>query len=85
LKTVNLTINGIKREFTVDPEMVLIDLLREKLDLRRQAVLRPERQCGRLHRHCQRQGCPSCLQKVEKLDNAEVITGGRFGKPEIPH
>ncbi|MDD5702177.1 MAG: molybdopterin-dependent oxidoreductase, partial [Dehalococcoidales bacterium] len=86
MKTVNLTINGIKREFTVDPDMVLIDLLREKLDLTgaKQSCDR-KGQCGACTVIVNGKAVRSCLQKVEKLDNAEVITVEGLGTPENPH
>ena len=51
MKKVQLVINGTKREFVVGPGQVLLQLLREDLDLTGQTVLRPERPVRGLYGH----------------------------------
>jgi aldehyde oxidoreductase len=86
MKKVTLTINGVKKEFTVSPDRVLLDLLREDLRLTgtKQSCDR-KGQCGACTVIVNGKAVQSCLTKVAKLEGAEVITVEGLGTPENPH
>jgi len=83
---VNLIINGKKHTFSVDPDMVLIDLLRNDLHLTgtKQSCDR-KGQCGACTVIVDGKAVRSCLTKVSKLEGSEVITVEGLGTPENPH
>ena len=68
------------------PDKVLIDLLREDLNLTgaKQSCDR-KGQCGACTVIVDGKAVRSCLQKVERLDGADVITVEGLGTPENPH
>ena len=86
MKKIMLTINGVKREFTVEPDKVLLDLLRRDLNLTgtKQSCDR-KGQCGACTVIVNGQAVRSCLKKVVDLDGAEVITVEGLGTPDNPH
>jgi aldehyde oxidoreductase len=86
MKTITLTINGEKRQFTASPETVLIDILRTDLHLTgtKQSCDR-KGQCGSCVVIVNGKAVRSCLSKVAKLDGAEVISVEGLGTPENPH
>jgi aldehyde oxidoreductase len=86
VKRVCSTINGRIYEFVVDPDRVLLDLLREDLGLTgaKQACDR-KGQCGACTVIVNGKAVPSCLIKVASLDAARVITIEGLGTPENPH
>ncbi len=83
---VRLKINGTWREFVVKPDRVLLDLLREDLGLTgaKQSCDR-KGQCGACTVIVDGKAVRSCLQKVAKLDGAEVVTVEGLGTPDNPH
>jgi len=83
---VSLTINGMKKQVDVNPETVLIDLLREDLHLTgtKQSCDR-KGQCGACTVIVDGKAVRSCLKKVVDLDGADVITVEGLGTPENPH
>ncbi len=85
-KKVTLKVNGVKRDFTVEPGKVLIDLLREDLGLTgtKQSCDR-KGQCGACTVIVNGKAMRSCLQKVAGLDGATVTTIEGLGTPEKPH
>lgn len=86
MQTITLTINGIQRQITASPEMVLIDLLRKDLHLTgtKQSCDR-KGQCGACMVIVNGKAVRSCLTKVVKLEDAEVISIEGLGTPENPH
>jgi len=83
---VNLTINGKPRQFRVEPDKVLLDLLREDLGLTgtKQSCDR-KGQCGVCTVIVNGKAGRSCITKVVNLEGAEVISIEGLGTPENPH
>ena len=81
-----LKVNGHFHELIVPPEMVLLDLLREDLNLTgaKQSCDR-KGQCGACTVIVDHKAVRSCLVKVKDLHNAEVITVEGLGTPDNPH
>jgi aldehyde oxidoreductase len=86
VKTVTLTVNGVKRKVDASPDLVLLDLLREQLGLTgtKQSCDR-KGQCGACTVIVDGKATRSCLKKVVDLDGAEVISVEGLGTPENPH
>jgi aldehyde oxidoreductase len=86
LKKVSLTINGVKKQFSVDENKVLLDLLREDLHLTgaKQSCDR-KGQCGACTVVVDGKAVRSCLKKVVDLEGADVITVEGLGTPDNPH
>jgi len=86
MKSARLTINGTRRSFTVDPHKILIDLLRDDLDLTgtKQSCDR-KGQCGTCVVLVNGTAVRSCLKKVVDLEGASVTTVEGLGTPEKPH
>ena len=86
MKRVTLTVNGHSHQFVVDEKAVLLDILREDLDLigAKQSCDR-KGQCGACTVLVDGKAVRSCLAKVAKLDGAEVITVEGLGTPDNPH
>jgi aldehyde oxidoreductase len=86
MKKISLTINGRSKQVVVDSEMVLLDLLREQFNLTgaKQSCDR-KGQCGACTVIVNGKAVRSCLSKVEKLDQAQIITVEGLGTPENPH
>jgi aldehyde oxidoreductase len=86
LKKVKLTINGVQREVTASPDLVLLDLLREELHLTgaKQSCDR-KGQCGACTVIVNAKAVQSCLKKVVILEGANVITVEGLGTPDNPH
>lgn len=85
-KTVNLNINGIQQSVTVGLDSVLIDLLREDLNLTgtKQSCDR-KGQCGACVVIVDGKTVHSCRKKVTDLEGASVITVEGLGTPDNPH
>ena len=86
MKRVQLTINGVPHTLDVDYQLVLVDLLRDKLSLTgtKQSCDR-KGQCGSCTVIVNDKAVHSCLVKVADLDGAEVISIEGLGTPENPH
>ena len=86
MKQINLTINGLIHQFVVDPERVLLDILREDLGLTsaKQGCDR-KGQCGACTVIVNDKAVLSCLTRAAALDGARVITVEGLGTPENPH
>jgi aldehyde oxidoreductase len=86
MKNVTLTINGKKKQFPVEEDKVLLDLLREDLGLTgaKQSCDR-KGQCGACTVVVNGKAVRSCLRKVVDLEGTEVITVEGLGTPENPH
>ena len=86
LKEITLTVNGVKQEVMAGPELVLLDYLRNDLQLTgtKQSCDR-KGQCGACTVIINGDTALSCLKKVVDLDGAEVLTVEGLGTPENPH
>jgi aldehyde oxidoreductase len=86
MKKVTLKINGQTRQYVVSPDRVLLDLLREDLNLTgaKQSCDR-KGQCGACTVIVNGKAARSCLSKVADLEGAEVLTVEGLGTPDNPH
>jgi aldehyde oxidoreductase len=86
VKKVTLSINGEKKQFSVEEDKVLLDLLRGDLGLTgaRQSCDR-KGQCGACTVVVNGKATRSCLKKVVDLEGADVISVEGLGTPENPH
>jgi aldehyde oxidoreductase len=86
MKKVSLSVNGVQRQFVVEPDYILLDLLRQELRLTgaKQSCDR-KGQCGACTVIVNGKAVRSCLSKVANLDGAEVITVEGLGTPQNPH
>ncbi len=86
MKKVQIKVNGLTRQVVVDPELVLLDLLREQLGLTgaKQSCDRTG-QCGACMVIVNAKPTRSCLVKVVDLEGADVITVEGLGTPDNPH
>jgi aldehyde oxidoreductase len=86
MKKVVMKINGRSHQLIVEPDRVLLDLLRDDLRLTgaKQSCDR-KGQCGACTVIVNGKAVRSCLQKVANLDGAEVITVEGLGTPDNPH
>ena len=86
MKKIRLRVSGTWRELIVDPETVLLDLLREDLRLTgaKQSCDR-KGQCGACTVVVNRKAVRSCLTRVGDLEGADIITVEGLGTPDNPH
>ena len=86
MKKVMMKVNGRSHQFVVEPDRVLLDVLREDLGLTgaKQSCDR-KGQCGACTVIVNGKAVRSCLQKMTNLDGAEVITIEGLGTPDNPH
>ncbi len=86
MNKIKLNVNGVWREVSVEPDRVLLDVLREDLRLTgaKQSCDR-KGQCGACTVIVNGKAVRSCLQKAAKLDGAEVVTVEGLGTPDNPH
>src|SRR4030042_478088 len=86
MASVTLTVKGVKRKVEAAPDLALIALLREKLDLTgtKQSCDR-KGQCGACTVIVDGKATRSCLKKVVDLNGADIITVGGLGTPDNPH
>jgi aldehyde oxidoreductase len=86
LKKITLTINGRPRQVVADPDLLLIDLLREghKLTSVKQGCDR-KGQCGACTVVVNGKAALACVTKVASLDGAGIITAEGLGTPANPH
>jgi aldehyde oxidoreductase len=86
MQNVTLTVNGVKRKVEASPDLVLLDLLREQLNLTgtKQSCDR-KGQCGACTVIVDGKAARSCLKKVADLEGADVISVEGLGTPENPH
>jgi aldehyde oxidoreductase len=85
-KKISLNVNGYRRTFIVEPDYILLDLLRKDLCLTgtKQSCDR-KGQCGACTVIVDGKAVRSCLTKVADLDGAEVISIEGLGTPQNPH
>ncbi len=86
MKKISLKVNGRRYQFVVEPDRVLMDLLRDDLHLTgaKQSCDRLG-QCGACTVIVNNKATRSCLTKVADLEGAEVITVEGLGTPDNPH
>jgi aldehyde oxidoreductase len=86
MQKITLKVNGIQRQVNANPDMVLIDLLREDLHLTgtKQSCDR-KGQCGACTVIVNGKTVRSCITKVANLEGAEVISIEGLGTPANPH
>jgi aldehyde oxidoreductase len=86
MNKVVMKVNGRTHQFVVNPDRILIDLLREDLRLTgtKQSCDR-KGQCGACTVIVNGKAVRSCVQKVVNLNGAEVITIEGLGTPDNPH
>jgi aldehyde oxidoreductase len=86
MEKVTMKVNGRSYQFIVEPDRVLLDLLREDLRLTgtKQSCDR-KGQCGACTVIVNGKAVRSCLQKATNLNGAEVITVEGLGTPDNPH
>jgi len=86
MKKVSLNVNGTWRQFIVEPDYILLDLLRSDLRLTGAKQSCDRRgQCGACTVIVNRKAVRSCLTKVASLEGANVITVEGLGTPQNPH
>jgi aldehyde oxidoreductase len=86
MKKILLNVNGVSRHFVVEPEYVLLDLLRNDLHLTgaKQSCDR-KGQCGACTVIVDGKAVRSCLTRVANLDGSAVISVEGLGTPQNPH
>lgn len=86
MQKVSLKINGRQYQFVVEPDKVLLDLLREDMRLTgaKQSCDR-KAQCGACTVIVNKKAVKSCITKVVNLQGADVITIEGLGTPDNPH
>lgn len=86
MQEITLTVNGVRQTVKAGPDMVLIDVLRRDLHLTgtKQSCDR-KGQCGACTVIVNGKAEHSCLIKVAKLQDADVITVEGLGTPQNPH
>ena len=86
MEKVVFEVNGRRREVLCDGKMVLLDYLRDGLDLigAKQSCDR-KGQCGACTVIVDGKAVPSCLVKLSKLNGSKVITVEGLGTPDNPH
>ncbi len=86
MKRVHLTVNGTQRQFVVEEDRMLLDLLREDLKLTgaKQSCDR-KGQCGACMVIVNGKTVNSCMTRVAKLDDAQILTVEGLGTPANPH
>jgi aldehyde oxidoreductase len=86
VKKISLNVNGVQRQFVVEQDYILLDLLRKDLRLTGAKQSCDRRgQCGACTVIVNGKAVRSCLTKVANLDGAEVITVEGLGTPQNPH
>ncbi|MGD8563688.1 MAG: molybdopterin-dependent oxidoreductase, partial [Desulfarculaceae bacterium] len=86
MKKISLEVNGIQHQVLAANDEVLLDYLREGLDLTgaKQSCDR-KGQCGACTVIVDGEAVLACLTKLQKLDGAKVVTVEGLGTPANPH
>ena len=71
---VTLTVNGVRRELSVEPRRMLVQVLREDLDLTGTHVGCDTSQCGTCTVHLDGKAVKSCTVLAVQADGSEVTT-----------
>jgi aldehyde oxidoreductase len=86
MKRVQLTVNGLQKDVVVDEAMVLLDLLRDDLQLTgTKQSCDKKGQCGACTVLVDGKALRSCSVKVARLQGADVVTIEGLGTPDNPH
>lgn len=80
-----LNVNGEEREVDVSPDMPLLWVLREELNLPGTRYGCGIAQCGACTVHIDGQAARSCQTRVGDLDGARITTIEGIGQPEALH
>lgn len=80
-----LTVNGEDREVDVSPDMPLLWVLREELNLPGTRYGCGVAQCGACTVHIDGQAARSCQTRVGDLDGADITTVEGLGQPDSLH
>ena len=81
----NLKINGVSKHIDVEPEMPLLWVLREELNLKGTKFGCGISQCGACTVHLNGQAVRSCTLPVQKAVDTEITTIEGLGTPTNPH
>lgn len=86
MKEISLEVNGLRHDIQAGKDDVLLDFLRDTLDLTgaKQSCDR-KGQCGACTVIVDGKAALSCLTKMTKLDGSSVITVEGLGTPDNPH
>ncbi|HHX87025.1 MAG TPA: molybdopterin-dependent oxidoreductase, partial [Firmicutes bacterium] len=86
MNKVKLKVNGVLHQAVVNPELTLLELLRDELHLTgtKQSCDKAG-QCGACTVIVDGKAVRSCLLKAAKLDGADIITVEGLGTPDNPH
>jgi carbon-monoxide dehydrogenase small subunit len=82
---VSLTVNGERRELDVEPRLLLVHLLRDRLGLTGTHVGCDTSNCGACTVHLDGEGVKSCTVLAVQADGAEVTTIEGLGSGENLH
>ena len=74
MPTIDVTVNGRRRSVEVEPRTLLVELLREQLDLTGTHVGCDTSQCGACVVHLDGRSVKSCTTLAVQADGAEVTT-----------
>ena len=83
--SLSLTVNGIRHELHVDPDMPLLYALRDDLGLNNPHFGCGLAQCGACTVHLDGQPIRSCVTPVSLAVDRQVTTLAGIGTPERPH
>ena len=81
----SLNINGVSKQVDVEPEMPLLWVLREELNLKGTKFGCGISQCGACTVHVDGQSVRSCTLQVKSVVGSEITTIEGLGTPENPH
>ena len=81
----SLHINGVFKQVDVEPEMPLLWVLREELNLKGTKFGCGIAQCGACTVHINGQAVRSCTLQVQAVIGSEITTIEGLGTPENPH
>jgi isoquinoline 1-oxidoreductase alpha subunit len=80
-----LTINGVDHEIDVEPQMPLLWVLREELQLYGTRFGCGRGLCGACTVHVDGQAVRSCIRPVSTVEGTQITTIEGLGSPESPH
>ena len=82
---VSLVVNGVPREVDVEPRRLLVELIREDLDLTGTHIVCDTSQCGACTVHVDGRAVKSCTMLALQADGAQVTTIEGMATPEGLH
>jgi len=81
----NITVNGKRQEIQARPEMPLLYVLRNDMQLNGPKFGCGLAQCGACTIHVGGEAVRSCVTPISSVGNAEIVTLEGLGTPEKPH